>query len=94
MPSPVLSKRPLAGGRAGWHVPFSPIKVELHDRRRVRLREIRPDDQEEVRQAFDRLSSEPRYTRFLSGVKELSPQILERAVHRQTERDLGSCGGK
>jgi L-amino acid N-acyltransferase YncA len=55
----------------------------------VRLREIRTDDREEVRQAFDRLSSGSRYTRFLSSVKELSPQMLERAVHRQTERDLG-----
>jgi RimJ/RimL family protein N-acetyltransferase len=71
------------------HVPFSPIEVELRDRWRVRLREIRPDDREEVRQAFDRLSGEARYTRFLSSVKELSPQMLERAVHRQTERDLG-----
>jgi L-amino acid N-acyltransferase YncA len=71
------------------HVSFSPIDVELRDRRRVRLREIRTDDREEVRQAFDRLSSGSRYTRFLSSVKELSPQMLERAVHRQTERDLG-----
>src|SRR5262249_27229800 len=58
-------------------------------RRRVRVREMRPDDRDEVRQAFDRLSSESRYTRFLSSVKELSPQMLERAVHRQTARDLG-----
>jgi RimJ/RimL family protein N-acetyltransferase len=69
--------------------PFIPIEVELRDRRRVRLREIRPDDRDEVRQAFDRLSRESRYTRFMSSVKELSPQMLEHAVHRQTERDLG-----
>ena len=69
--------------------PFTPIEVELRDRRRVRLREIRPDDRDEVRQAFDRLSSESRYTRFMSHVSELSPKMLERAVHRQTERELG-----
>src|SRR5215831_1815326 len=69
--------------------PFIPIEVELRDRRRVRLREIRPDDREEVRQAFDRLSSGSRYTRFMSHVKELSPQMLDRAVHKQTERELG-----
>jgi RimJ/RimL family protein N-acetyltransferase len=68
---------------------FTPIQVELRDRRRVRIREIRPDDRDEVRQAFDRLSSESRYSRFMSHVKELSPQMLERAVHRQTERELG-----
>ncbi len=71
------------------HVPFTPIDVELRDRRRVRLREIRPNDRDEVRQAFDRLSSESRYTRFMSYVSELSPEMLERAVHRQTARDLG-----
>jgi RimJ/RimL family protein N-acetyltransferase len=69
--------------------PFIPIEVELRDRRRVRLREIRPDDREEVRQAFDGLSRESRYTRFMSNVKELSPRMLERAVHVQTERELG-----
>ena len=71
------------------HVPFRPIEVELRDRRRVRLREIRPDDREEVRQAFDRLSRESRYTRFMSSVTGLSPEMLERAVHRPTERELG-----
>jgi RimJ/RimL family protein N-acetyltransferase len=71
------------------YAPFTPIEVKLRDRRRVRLREIRPDDRDEVRQAFDRLSSESRYTRFMSHVSELSPQMLERAVLRQTERELG-----
>jgi hypothetical protein len=68
---------------------FIPIEVELRDRRRVRLRRIRPDDREEVRQAFDRLSSESRYTRFMSTVKELSPQMLDRVVRTQTEREVG-----
>ena len=71
------------------HVPFTPIDVQLRDRRRVRLREIRPNDRDEVRQAFDRLSSESRYTRFMSHVSELSAEMLERAVHRQTARELG-----
>ena len=70
-------------------VAFTPIEVELRDGRRVRLREIRPDDRDEVRQAFERLSSESRYTRFMSNIKELSPQMLDRVVHRQTERDRG-----
>ena len=56
------------------YTPFTPIEVELRDRRRVRLREIRPDDRDEVRQAFDRLSSESRYTRFMPIASELSPR--------------------
>jgi RimJ/RimL family protein N-acetyltransferase len=71
------------------HAPFTPVEVGLRDGRRVRLREIRPDDREEVLQAFDRLSSESRYTRFMSHVKELSSQTLERAVHPETEGGLG-----
>jgi RimJ/RimL family protein N-acetyltransferase len=71
------------------HPPFTPIEVELRDRRRVRIREIRPGDRDEVRQAFDRLSPESRYTRFMSNVKELSPPMLDRTVQQQTDRDLG-----
>jgi hypothetical protein len=69
--------------------PFSPIAVELRDGRHVRLREIRPDDRDEVRQAFDRLSGESRYTRFMSHVKELSPRVLERTVNPQSAQELG-----
>ena len=71
------------------HASFVPIEVELRDGRRVRLREIRPDDYDEVRQAFARLSTQSRYTRFMSSIKELSPQMLDRAVHLQAEREVG-----
>jgi GNAT superfamily N-acetyltransferase len=69
--------------------PFTPIDVELRDGRHLRLREIRPDDRGEVRQAFDRLSGESRYTRFMSHVKELSPRMLESVVNLQDARELG-----
>ena len=36
---------------------FQPIEATLRDGRRVRIRAIRPDDRDEVGQAFDRLSS-------------------------------------
>jgi RimJ/RimL family protein N-acetyltransferase len=65
--------------------PFDPIEVELRDGRRVRVREIRPDDLSEVRQAFDRLSSQSRYTRFMSPMRTLPPHMLERAVHLREE---------
>jgi GNAT superfamily N-acetyltransferase len=55
----------------------------------VRVREIRADDEDEVRQAFARLSSESRYTRFMSSIKELSPRMLERVVHPRAEREVG-----
>jgi RimJ/RimL family protein N-acetyltransferase len=71
------------------NIPFSPIELELRGGRRVRIREIRPDDVDELRQAFGRLSSESRYTRFMSSIKELSPQMLDRAVHLQSARETG-----
>jgi len=69
-------------------VPFTPIEVDLVDGRRVRLREIRSDDLDEVRQAFDRLSADSRYMRFMSDMKQLSPRMLEDTVRPQQERDL------
>jgi len=74
--------------RMSESIPFVPIEVELRDRRRVRLREIRPDDRDEIRQAFGRLSSQSRYTRFMASVRELSPRMLDYAISRQTDRDL------
>jgi GNAT superfamily N-acetyltransferase len=68
---------------------FAPIEVQLRDGRRVRVREIRPDDRDEVRQAFGRLSSESRYMRFMSSMRELPPKVLERAVNPPDERELG-----
>jgi RimJ/RimL family protein N-acetyltransferase len=69
--------------------PFAPIEVRLRDGRRVRLRKIRPDDRDEVLQAFGRLSSESRYMRFMSAMRELPPKVLERTVNPPDERELG-----
>jgi RimJ/RimL family protein N-acetyltransferase len=69
--------------------PFVSIEVELRNGRRVRLREIRPDDREEIRQAFERLSRESRYTRFMAAVREVTPRMLDYAVGPRGERDLG-----
>jgi hypothetical protein len=60
---------------------FQPIEATLRDGRRVRIRAIRPDDRDEVVQAFDRLSSESRYTRFMSPMLQLPVQVLDRTLH-------------
>jgi GNAT superfamily N-acetyltransferase len=69
--------------------PFTPIEIELRDGRHVRVRQIRPDDRDEVRQAFDRLSGESRYMRFMSHIKELSSRMVEGAVNPQGAREVG-----
>ena len=48
----------------------------LSDGRRVTVRPIRPDDAGALRAAFDRLSPESRYRRFLAGMAELSDAQL------------------
>jgi len=62
--------------------------VTLRGGRRVALRSIRPDDREVLQAAFGRLSGEARYMRFMATMKELSPAMLERAVHPVAGRDL------
>jgi GNAT superfamily N-acetyltransferase len=48
----------------------------LSDGRRVTVRMIRPEDAGALRAAFDRLSPETRYRRFLSGMPKLSDAQL------------------
>ena len=50
-------------------IAFKPIETTLRDGRHVRIRAIRPDDRDEVVQAFARLSSASRYTRCRRPVK-------------------------
>ena len=67
---------------------FTPINVTLRGGRKVMLRSIRPDDADALQAAMGRLSGEARYMRFMAAVKELSPVMLERAVHPLAGREL------
>jgi RimJ/RimL family protein N-acetyltransferase len=51
-------------------------RVELEDGTYVTLRHIRPEDAEELRHAFDRLSPQSRYRRFFGAVNELTDEML------------------
>jgi RimJ/RimL family protein N-acetyltransferase len=66
---------------------IAPILVELRDGRRVSIRAIRPDDREEFRETFTHLSFEARYNRFMSAIKELPCDVLERAVNPVAGRE-------
>ena len=48
---------------------FEPREVQLRDGRTVRLREARPTDEDEFLQAFGRMSSQARYMRFMSAIR-------------------------
>ena len=51
-------------------------EVVLQDGTRVRLRPIVPEDKGAIRAAFERLSPESRYRRFMSPMDELSDEML------------------
>ena len=67
---------------------FDPVDVELREGRRVRLRAVRADDKERLQAAIRGLSAESRYSRFMSPLRELSPQMLERAARPDADREL------
>jgi RimJ/RimL family protein N-acetyltransferase len=67
---------------------FTPVSVKLRDGRRVTLRSIRADDGDAMQAAMGRLSGEARYMRFMAAVKQLSPDLLKRAVNPVAGRDL------
>ena len=67
---------------------FSPVDLQLRDGQRVTLRAVRPQDRDALQAAIKGLSQESRYTRFMSALRELSPQMLERAVNPEKQRHL------
>jgi RimJ/RimL family protein N-acetyltransferase len=52
------------------------------------MRPIRESDAEGLRAAFDRLSDESRYQRFMAPVKELTPDMLQRATRLDPSREV------
>ncbi len=55
---------------------MQPRDVALADGTRVHLRDIRPDDADELRRAFEQLSPASRHSRFLGGIASLTDQAL------------------
>jgi len=68
--------------------PYRPRRVTLRDGRVVTLRAIRESDAAKIREAFERLSAESRYNRFMQHKKHLNDEALRRGVHPQPGRDF------
>ncbi|RZJ85066.1 MAG: GNAT family N-acetyltransferase [Massilia sp.] len=65
-----------------------PVLAKLRDGREVVLREIGAHDKAELQDAFQRLSADSRYTRFMMSMRELSPAMLDAATHPVPGRDF------
>ncbi|MGO4281229.1 L-amino acid N-acyltransferase YncA [Cupriavidus sp. OV038] len=67
---------------------FVPFSVLLRDGREVLVREIAEDDRAGLLAAFDRLSADARYTRFMAAMQQLPEAMLEHATHPSPECEL------
>src|SRR4051812_34679711 len=68
--------------------PFVPLEVQLRDGQRVTLRGVQPQDKDGFQAVIKGLSEASRYTRFMSPLRELSGQMLERAVNPDPAHEL------
>src|SRR4051794_34631919 len=67
---------------------FSPLELKLKDGRQVTLREVRADDGERMQAALRAMSDESRHTRFMSALRELPPNMLDRAIRPIAGREF------
>src|SRR5947199_6299045 len=67
---------------------FVPRVLTLRDGSQVSLRAVGADDSGMLQAAIRALSAESRYSRFMSALRELTPQMLNRAVHPARGREL------
>jgi len=68
--------------------PFAAVELQLRDGQRVTLRGVQPQDREAFQAVIKGLSEASRYTRFMSPLRELSSQMLERAVNPDKANEL------
>ena len=61
-------------------------RLRLRDGREVSLRAVLASDAAEIIQAFERLSADSRYNRFMQHKRQLNPGALDRGVHPQPGR--------
>jgi RimJ/RimL family protein N-acetyltransferase len=67
---------------------YRPRRLKLRDGREVTLRAIVETDAVEIGQAFERLSADSRYYRFMQHKRQLDPAALDRGVHPRPGRDF------
>ncbi len=68
---------------------FTAFDLALRDGRAVHVREMLPADEAELLQAFDRMSPDARYMRFMRTVREPSLERLRKALASFPEDGLG-----
>ena len=67
---------------------YRPRRVVLRDGRELTLRAITASDAEHIERAFERLSRDSRYQRFLQHKKTLNAEAVQRGVHPRPGQDF------
>jgi RimJ/RimL family protein N-acetyltransferase len=67
---------------------YRPRRITLRDGREVTLRAIVEADAREIVQAFERLSAQSRYYRFMKHKRQLDDAAVQRGVHPRPGRDF------
>jgi hypothetical protein len=67
---------------------YRPRRANLNDGRDVTVRAIVESDAPEIVQAFERLTTESRYRRFMHHKKQLKGAALQRGVHPRPGREF------
>jgi len=68
---------------------FTEVDTTLRDGRTVHVRAMRPADEAELLQAFERMSDDARYMRFMRSVREPNTERVRKALASFPERGLG-----
>jgi RimJ/RimL family protein N-acetyltransferase len=68
---------------------FTEFDFALRDGRTVHIRAMRPTDEAELVQAFERLSNDARYMRFMRFVREPNLERVQKALASFPERGIG-----
>lgn len=76
------------GGATPPGARFRRRTVALRDGRRVTLRAVQPGDAAEIGQAFERLSADSRYMRFMQHKKQLDPAVVARGLNPLPGREF------
>lgn len=79
---------PPSGRVAAMPSRYRARRITLRDGREVTLRAIVEDDATKIVRAFERLSAQSRYYRFMQHKKQLDGAALQRGVHPQPGRDF------
>lgn len=64
------------------------MTLGLRDGSEITVRAIRVEDADKLQAAIRALSPESRYSRFFSPLRELPPELLDRATHPDASREL------